>query len=325
MFDLNDAYTTITVEEILNKIPQDVLWKYYCPQWEVGKLFLSPLYKDTKPSCSIFNTDNNNLMLKDFGTGEVYNIFNFIKAKYNITFNEVLNVISNDFNLRKVHYDVKPKEYEGLSVEEKLLLKPSRTNIIIEKQPYNYTDFSYWTGLFKIPLTILEKYNVYSCKTVWLYKNDRIIRFDYRKSNPIYAYEFKNNGIISYKIYFPLADKKHKWLNNCNDSIIQGYDQLSINANPKILTKSLKDVMCYRVLGYDAIALQSETNRLPEKLNVIVNYDNDDEGRKGTDRLVNEYGFKYFYIDEAKDLSDYIKDFGLKKAKTMLKHKINNV
>lgn len=334
MFNLNEAYTPITTEEILSKVPQHILWKYYCPQWEVGKSFLSPLYKDTRPSCSIFSTTDNNLMLKDFGTGQTYNIFSFVGTKYGINFKETLDVIANDFGLRKIQYSVTPKEYKNLSIEEGLLLKPSKTTITIEKQAYNYTDYDYWTNTFKIPLTILESYNVHSCKSVYLYKTDKVIRFDYKKNSPIYAYEFVHDGNISYKIYFPLhPEKRFRFLFGGTKDNIEGFDQLDWHGDILILTKSLKDCMAYRVFGYNAISLQGETNTLTQSLvdkllsrynRIIVNYDNDEEGIKNTNKIVERYKFKFFYIDEAKDLSDYIRDFGILKAKEMLNLKINN-
>ena len=90
--------------------------------------------------------------------------------------------------------------------------------------------------------------------------------------------------------------------------------------------------MCYRVLGFDAISLQGEANKLEQNLvdkllkrfnQIIINYDNDEQGIKSTNKLVNQYNFKYFYIDKHKDLSDYIKNLGLKEARVMINNKIN--
>jgi hypothetical protein len=170
---------------------------------------------------------------------------------------------------------------------------------------------------------------------VFLYKNDKIISFKYTKDNPIYAYKFINNGNISYKIYFPLRpDKKRKWLfSGGSQDDIEGYDQLNHFSDILILTKSLKDVMVYRLLGYNAISLQGEANKLSSELvnklykrfdNIIVNYDNDNEGIKGSVRLNKQYSFKYFFIDEEKDISDYCKKYGLEKTKEMIKNKLND-
>jgi hypothetical protein len=56
--------------------------------------------------------------------------------------------------------------------------------------------------------------------------------------------------------------------------------------------------MVYRLLGYNAISLQSETTNLDESIvnellsrfkTIIVNYDNDEEGIKNTLKIANVY------------------------------------
>ena len=170
---------------------------------------------------------------------------------------------------------------------------------------------------------------------VFLYTKNREfpIEFSYKESNPIYAYKFiKPGGEISYKIYFPLADKKYKWLFSGGSSDdIEGYDQLPWLGDILILTKSLKDCMCYNLIGYPAISLQGEANKLEyEFLNklykrfnkIIVNYDNDEQGIKSTNSLVRKYNLDYFYIDDAKDLSDYLVNNSLEDAKIIINNKI---
>ncbi len=74
-----------------------------------------------------------------------------------------------------------------------------------------------------------------------------------------YAYvEFKDEE-ISYKIYQPYADKKHKWINNANYSVHQGYTQLPSHGDFLIITKSLKDVMSLRdVMGITSVGLRGQ-------------------------------------------------------------------
>jgi len=160
------------------------------------------------------------------------------------------------------------------------------------------------------------------------------VTFSYNKNSPCFAYRFENNGLYSYKIYWPLSkDKKFKWLfSGGTKNDIEGFSQLPLHGENLVLTKSLKDCICYNLIGIPAISLQGEANNLEQDLvekllkrfsNIIVNYDNDLEGVKGSERLNRQYGFKYFLIDEFKDLSDYIKNKSLEEAKTMIDNKIN--
>jgi hypothetical protein len=86
------------------------------------------------------------------------------------------------------------------------------------------------------------------------------------------------------------------------------------------------------MLSLPAISLQGETNKLDNDLvykllkrfnKIVINYDQDEEGIRSTNRLSKEYGFTFFYINEAKDLSDYIKIKGLNSAKKMINTKLN--
>jgi len=324
MFDLKDAYNNITLDDIYSKISEYELFMYYCKNFEeFDKSFMSEFYDDNNPDCRIYRSGNNRLRYKDFGTGENLSVIEYIQKKYYCTFSECINIIANDFKLAHGEI-VLNRQQRIIQLDETITARP-KTRIDIVSQPFTIADYNYWNQ-YKIPLTLLEEYNVFSAKYVALIKGDKVTNFVYSNRNPIYAYRFKDGNEYVYKIYFPYADKRYKWINNCNETIIQGYDQLSLDKNKVILTKSLKDVMCYRVLGYDAISLQGETNKLPTHLkNLIVNYDNDEEGIRGTERLVDTYGFKHFYIDGAKDLSDFIKDNDLQIAKKQIDEKIKSI
>jgi Crassvirales DNA primase len=334
MFNLQDAYTNITLDNIFSKVSEYELWKYYCPNFiEINKPFLSDLYNDKNPDCRIFYATNNHLLYKDFGDGgKTYGIIEYIQNKYFCTFTECLNIINNDFKISNSPKLVN-KESRVLLVNDEFIIKP-KTRIDIITQSFNIVDFNYWDQ-YKIPLDLLQEYNVFACKYVYLIKGDKVTTFSYSKTNPIYAYRFVNNGEYSYKIYFPYADKKYKWLfNGGSAKDIEGYDQLPLSGDKVILTKSLKDCMCYNLLGYPAISLQGETNKLEydfvDKLlkrfdEIIINYDNDEEGIRGSKRLEQQYSFKSFFTDKEKDLSDYIKKYGLNKAKQMINKQLKQL
>lgn len=333
MFSLNEAYKPITTDIILTKISEYDIWKRYCKHFEeLGKSFISEFYDDKRPSCRIFITPNNNLLYKDFGNGECLNCWSYIQKKYRCNLAEAANIVANDFNIVKTNINIEPKVIVA-NDNINLFKKVEKSFIEIVSQPWTITDYNYWSQ-YKIPLDLLNSYDVFSCKTVYLHKGERTITFNYSNSNPIYAYRFEHNGHYSYKIYFPFAPKANKWLFNGGSSEnIEGFDQLPLFGDILILTKSLKDCMCYNLIDLPAISLQGEANKLDRGLvtkllkrfgKILVNYDNDNQGRESTQKIVGEYGFNYFYIDEPyKDLSDYIKDNSLESAKTMINKKIN--
>ncbi len=330
MFNFEDAQIEVSKDEILAKISEYQLWKFYCHNFgEIDKSFLSELYVDSKPSCRIYINDKNVMCYKDFGTGDHYNIFGYIQAKYNCTFHECLNIIAADFKIRDIYPGLLPNTLIANDNVPRYPLPIPRVKSKIEIVSQNYTaiDAKYWSQ-YAIPLQLIEDYNVFSAKFAYLHKGDKNVVFEYRKSNPIYAYRFVNDGKYTYKLYFPYADKKYKWLFSggaAND--IEGHDQLELHAERLILTKSLKDCMAYRLFGLNAISLQGEANKLEPELTtkllnrfgeIIVNYDNDDQGIKSAKGLVDKYKFNNFVFEEAKDLSDLIKLKGIKYTKGVL-------
>lgn len=333
MFDLKDAYTDIGVHDILNKVSEYDIWKKYCTNFdEIDQPFLSDLYNDRNPACRIKYNRNGRLVYKDFGeSSHSFDCFGYIQEKFKCTFNEALKIVYSDFKLGSIRIDVPHQLILNSSPES---FKIAKSYIEIVEQPFTSTDYDYWSQ-YKIPLDKLIEYDVVSCKTVYLHtKKGNILRYDYSRKNPIYAYKFIENGEVSYKIYFPLADKDHKWLNTASSLVIQGYKQLPENGDYIIITKSLKDCICYNLIGYPAISLQGETNKLTydrvlkilKRFNkIVVNYDYDDEGIKGSKRLNEQYGFNYFFIDDYKDLSDYLKHNSLLKAKRMINKKIKEL
>jgi len=338
--DFTKIETPISKEEILSKIPVIDLWYTYCePFKNIDTSFCSELYDDENPSARVVISCNNTLYYKDFGNGDYFgDIFDYIQNKYKCTFYESLNIIAADFGLRKnnISNDYKNAILElgqmpvsNINVPEKI-----KSNIYIVSQAWNIVDYEYWSK-YGITFDLLNEYNVFAAKHVYLSKGDKRNVFDYRKNNPCYAYRFTNDVSYSYKIYFPMADKKFKWLfSGGSQKDIEGIDQIPLHGETLILTKSLKDCMCYRVIGLPAISLQGETNKLDSELvnkllkrfdRIIVNYDNDEEGMRGSIKLNEQYGFDYFFVEETKDLSDYICKYSVDDAKQMIKRLIGGV
>jgi len=337
MLDFNDAQISLTADDILQKISEYDIFKFYCKNFiDIDKSFCSDLRIDNNPGCRIYLNSNNQLKYKDFASGDNYNCWNYVMNKFNCTYYEALNIISNDFNLSSIKTNIEPRLIlTNDEFKTKIASIPKeKSTITIVEQPWGITDYNYWNQ-FGITFDILDEYNVFSAKYVYLNKGNRRLTFEYKKSNPCYAYRFTGEGRYSYKIYFPNhPDKKYKWLfSGGSSSDIEGYDQLPLNGNILILTKSLKDCMCYRVLGYSAISLQGEGNKLEQSLvdkllkrfdKIIINYDCDSRGILETNKLVEQYNFNCFYIDKHKDLSDYIKNEGLDRAKILIDGKIKN-
>lgn len=323
ILNFDDAIIPVSKEDILSKISEEDIFMRYCVDCDLdGGMFCSTLRDDRNPTCKMYKSSSGQLRYKDFGNGDNFQCWDYVIEKFSCTFQEALNIISNDFNISECVVNVKPKV---IVLNDEFKPKP---RIEIVKQPWSISDFEYWNQ-FGINFELLDKYNVFSIKSALLYKDNKRYIFESKKNFPKYAYIFYD----STKIYSPYSSKLEKWLFDGEMDNIEGFDQLDEFSEIIILTKSLKDVMCYRVLGYNAISLPSESSRLTNSIlgrlkskcsKLVINLDNDKQGILATSKILEKHNFKSFYIDKTKDLSDYIKEYGINEARIMINNKIYN-
>jgi hypothetical protein len=330
MFDFNNASLHITKNEILKYITELQILERYCNNYKSkDSSFQSEFYNDKNPSCRIVISASGIPYYRDYGNGDYFTAFDYVSKKYGSNYHETCNIIANDFNIKSYQLSMSPKLL--LNNEDSYKPVKIKSNIKPLIQPFNITDYNYWIQ-FGLTFDVLNYFNVKSCSHVLLNKGENHYTFEYKKNNPIYSYRFFKQDVEYFKIYFPMSSKKElKWLSNVGPECLQGYDQLPDSGNLLILTKSLKDVMCYYILGIPAIALQAETNKISDKSytelckrfkRIIVNFDDDEQGRISTGDFVSTYDLEFYFIDSEKDLSDYIKKHGLEKAELMIKNKI---
>lgn len=333
MFNFNDAYIPITIDEIKSKVTDYDIFKRYCLNFEgLDRSFLSEFYNDTKPSCRIVVSSTGGLYYNDWGNGDYFKAFDYVMYKYSCSLHEVCNIIANDFGLKKVQLNMNPKLLVANDLEnEKPVFIKSKTIIKIVKKPFNLTDANYWNS-YGISLETLIKFNIFSCSHVFVEKNGNHWVIESTKTNPVYAYEF--NGL--YKIYRPLGKKEEKWLTNAGSDILQGYDQLPEFGDLLIITKSLKDVLCLHEMGYPSTALQAETNMLSEETynnlktrfkRIISLYDNDIAGEVGAKKLLDNYNIISIFIPkktDCKDISDYVNYNNLNLGKLLIEKLIKD-
>jgi len=327
-FDYNPG---LSKEKILSLATEQEIIEAFLPNKIDFKVpILSPFREERSPSFT-FKKMGNKIIFMDWGSGLKGDAFTFVQRLHQCSFTESLYLINKRLELglvdQNIDIEIKPKE---LIINEKDVSKS--TIIQIEKQIFTLTDYRYWKQ-YGISIRTLNKYNVKSCRNVWI--NDKL-SMTYSTASPIYAYAFTNEDYIRYKVYRPLAPKKQKWISNITYKCIEGLDHLNTTGELLIVTKSLKDVMCLRELGYDAISLHSEVNSYREDVHkqmserfkhIIIFYDNDETGIFNSNKIAKEKGLNTILIPDkfkVKDISDFIATYGMQKAKQLLIKLIHN-
>lgn len=306
----------ITIEEILSKVSEEDLFKYYTKGLLPDTLSNSPLRIDKDPSF-IYGKKWGRWIYKDFANNESGNIFNFIQKLYSCTFKESLQIINNDFNI----VNLKVKYSPILINNKKNFSKKKRKIIKIRTDKWNSFYLKYWYE-YGISKNTLKYFNVFPVTHYWLIIEKETLFF---KTYLAYAYKIFNTVKI-----LNLVKNSLKWVSNCKNDDWQGLEQFlnsdSINTDFIIITKSLKDVMVLYECGFNSISPQSEVpkfskiilNFLLKFKKVYILYDNDKPGIEAANKLKNLYNFNLIFVPEGKDISGYSKLYGVQKTKDLI-------
>jgi len=323
MFEVKEE---LTIENILNKVDEYNIFKTYCSNFkDIDKPFKSELYNDTKASCRItFNYKR--LWYKDFGEGErAIDCFTYIMKKYNLSFQQALGLVSNDFNLglkKPKESVIKSNVCVNNSCCTDLLHEKRDTEIKVKYRNWTKNDVFFWNGLYHIEKETLDLYKTRPIKYSFL-NGKFYIAPKLSFASLINIKDFK----CKYKIYSPFTFQK--WICNCNSHDFLGYEQLPETGELLIITKSLKDVMELYQYGYASIAPQNETTcisiefmaELKQRFKrVVLFFDNDDAGVKGAKKHIKLHNIENIKlpVTDTKDISDYVKDFGFHNGKLIM-------
>lgn len=316
----------ITKEFLLSKNNEETYMTYYLGIPVKKGLFKSPLRSDNHVTCSFFRGKSGNLYFKDFASGKCLTFEGVVMEKYNCNYSTALKIIANDFgythsSTSKKAVKIQPK-FEG----------EKQTFIQAEIKDFSEAELKWWNS-FGITKDILNKFKVFSCKTVFLNGN---IYAQSAQHSPIYGYYFgKKENVEQWRIYMPKR-KEFRFIGNVSTKTIQGYKQLSKNGKLLVITKSMKDVMCLYSLGISAIAPNSETQFVTDKVleelkqrfkYVALLYDNDLTGVRFTNKIRKLHPELIVTIiprnTGAKDISDYYHMYGRAKTQELIKNSIN--
>ena len=322
-FSLIETPKKLTKDLILSSLSEEQIFSFYIGGDVRGKkLFRSKLRVDKTPTCSLYRNNRGVLIYKDFATGQYLDVFAYVQEMFKCSYPEALRIIANDFNILK---DSSLNKNKGKIISKDFKIEEKEfSKIQIEVQDFTELELKWWSK-YGITLNILKKYNVYSCKHVFL--NGQLVAKS-QQHCPIYGYYGKKyRGEELWRIYFPKR-KEFRFMGNWPTKKVQGLDYIPEKGNLLVITKSMKDVMCFYSMGITAIAPNSETQFIPEPVledlkkrfkYIVTLFDNDETGIKFLNKVKREHPeLIYTWIPRdsgAKDISDYYALY--KKGKTI--------
>lgn len=316
----------ITKEFLLSKNNEETYMAYYLGAPVNKGLFVSPLRDDKHKTCSYFRGKSGTLYFKDFATGQCLDFVNVVMTKYSCNYHEAIRIIAKDFG----YTTSAPIKTSAIKIQPKFEGN-KQTFIRVEVKDFTEAELKWWNS-FGITKEILNKFKVYSCKTVFL---NNYIYAQSAQHSPIYGYYFgKKENIEQWRIYMPKR-KEFRFIGNVSTKTIQGYKQLPKKGKVVVITKSMKDVLCLYSLGISAIAPNSETQFVSEKMleelkqrfeYIALLYDNDLTGVKFTNKLRKQHPELIVTLiprsTGAKDISDHYRLHGRSKTLELIKSAI---
>jgi hypothetical protein len=302
-----------------------VYTRYFKESFLIGKAYLSPFRREHRPSFCIYKEKPNDnhwyeYKWKDFGTNEQGDCVEFVMKKYGISRRDALETIMRDFNIDPFH--LLPEQEIGIllsifNAEEPEIVEPSEDIELEEYKPFKYRyikqgftpiDEKFWYD-FGIPVSVLNIYGVSSVSEIQVSAHPYETYHRYKahsERNPIYVYEINDR----YKLYIPFSIPK--FIGTVKGSDI--HEHIITDDKLVIITKSLKDLILYNQMGFNAISGQSENTYIKKEMlkagrEYVIIYDNDEAGRRGADELSRRLGVKKVFLPlgNFKDPSDFIK------------------
>lgn len=324
--NLNFEFTPkIDKDFLLSKNSEETYMTYYLGIPVKKGLVVNPLRNDHNPTASFYRSKNTGeLIFNDFGSSFHGNFISVVMEKYGCTYYQACEQIAKDFNLCNVDNN----SLAPVIVKNTTKFNTSEPSTIqITEQKFTDLELKWW-GSYGITSKILRKFNVYSCKHVFLNGNLQASSSD---RCPIFGYYLgQQDSRELWRIYFPKRTS-YRFLSNTSAKKIQGFKQLPKTGNALVITKSLKDVMCLYSMGVSAIAPNSEklfiSDSVLEELKtrfkyIIVFYDNDIPGIEGMKKIKKEHPeliYTWLPRKYAKDISDFYKIYGKESTLTILK------
>lgn len=311
----------ITKADIEN-IPQEDIAKVFLGISGIPLLIQSPLRNDRKPSLSIYYSGkSNDILFKDFSTGESGNIYTLLQSLWRCTPKECYRRIKNEFqtfNFTKTHNNCVKKHKNAEDLQVKI-------------RDLEAHDIEYWES-YGVSHKLLQWAQVYPISHYFIIKDNKRYTF----GAPKYAYAFFEymNETPYIKVYKPYS-KEYKWYSNFNSGIISLYNRIPKKGKSIIICSSLKDSLCIiSNLKIPCICPQGEGYSFPEEVaedlknrfeKVYILFDNDEAGILNGKRLAKETGFQYLLlpnINQSKDVSDLYKSL---EDKSQFKQIISNL
>ena len=310
---------SISKTEIFSKFSEaQVLCTVFPEITEIPCVINSPLRTDNHPSFSIYMSNSNHIMYKDFGDTKVQGgLVDLLCEYWKCTFNQALDKICN-LMIKDNEVTIKPKQIKTLTRKEANQL----TKLEVKVRPWREYDYEYWAsyGISKQWLKYAEIYPVsYKIITKKDYITGKSKRYTFPTDKYAYCYVERKEGQLQLKLYQPYNTKGYKWCSKMDASVIGLWTKIPEYGDRVIICSSIKDELIISCqLHIPTLCLQGEgysmsdtaINELKRRYKkIFISFDTDEAGKIDGEKLAKRTGFTNIVpnLGSQKDFSDYYK------------------
>lgn len=314
--------STDLINNILGRVSEEALLRYYLNISEIPCLTNCPYRKDEHPSFGIYYTSGGNIGSKDFASGEsIGDAFKILAKTWNTTLNTALIKIWADLEDGKIS-TYKPVQDKLIQRHNRISKSLNQSYLEVTVRDWMPHDVAYW-GSFGISIDWLQLAEVYPISYIHtknLLGQKRIIPAE----KYAYVYIERKEGIITKKVYQPFSEH-YKWRGNINKSVVSLWTKIPLTGDRVCICSSLKDALClWANTAIPSIALQGEAypisdtakqNLISRYKKVYVCFDNDIWGIQDAKKFAEETGFTNIVLPQfegGKDISDLYKSLNNK-------------
>lgn len=322
LLKFSKIFTPVNKEFVLKQLTESTIFSNYFGDFKLGRAYSSPFRRDKTPSTGFYISKRGSLIFNDLKTGEKLNCFAFVAKLYNISYDDAISKVAEDFGLIKgsvIKYDKTVITNIDNEIKKETLIQ-------FTKKSWEFEEIKYWKQ-YDISKSEIPKDEVFSVKRLWVNGNEIYL------DSLTFAFVINLEDKTYVKIYSPFS-KKMKWLSNIPLHIPFGLNTLPYQSKHVIITKSFKDRLILKKFFTDVIATQNESEsalNIDTQKILIDNYerrtiiwDADITGVENCKKF-NDKGFDYFNTPKEeyelfgiKDPSDYVSYYGIKELEKLL-------
>lgn len=303
---------SITFDELKSRVSEAELVSHYLGVHRVPCIINSPLRKDNHPSFGLYSKDSKRINWVDFATKDRGGIYDLLCKMWHCSFKEMLSIIGKDLDKLNEIADINVSSPCEVDCSTK-----SDTDLQVKVREWKDYDIEYWES-YGVSLEWLKYAEVYPIShIIWIKGTNRYVM---GANKYAYAFVEHKEGRDTIKVYQPLAERKRKWVNKHDRSVISLWTKIPEYGEKVVICSSLKDALClWSHTGIPAIAVQGEgygisdtaLNELRRRYKKIyILFDNDEAGLADGKKLAEETGFINVVLppfEGGKDVSDLYK------------------